>query len=89
MPRARIRVGHSPDADDAFMFYGLACGRVDTGDLEIVQVLDDIETLNRRAQQGELEVTAVSIHAWAPGSWRTARWIGTRYARSAWRCPAR
>ncbi|HEX6938214.1 MAG TPA: MqnA/MqnD/SBP family protein [Longimicrobiales bacterium] len=64
MPRV-IRVAHSPDSDDAFMFYGLASGAVDTGDLEFVHELQDIETLNRRALAGELEVTAVSIHAYA------------------------
>ncbi len=59
------RVGHSPDPDDAFMFYGIDAGKVDTGDYKIVQVLEDIETLNRKAVDGELEVTAVSIHAYA------------------------
>ena len=57
--------GHSPDPDDAFMFYGIAAGKVDTAGFEIEQVLEDIETLNRRALEGELEVTAVSIHAYA------------------------
>jgi 1,4-dihydroxy-6-naphthoate synthase len=60
-----IRVAHSPDSDDAFMFYGLAAGKVDTGDIEYVHELQDIETLNKRAMRGELEVTAVSIHAYA------------------------
>jgi 1,4-dihydroxy-6-naphthoate synthase len=60
-----IRVGHSPDSDDAFMFYALAEGLVDTGDLKYTNELQDIETLNRRALKGELEVTAVSIHAYA------------------------
>ena len=60
-----IRVGHSPDSDDAFMFYALAEGLVDTGDLTYTHELQDIETLNRRALNGELEVTAVSIHAYA------------------------
>lgn len=60
-----IRVAHSPDSDDAFMFYALATGQLDTGDLEFVHELQDIETLNRRALAGELEVTAVSIHAYA------------------------
>ena len=59
-----VRVGHSPDPDDAFMFYGIAAGKVDTGGFEIEQVLEDIETLNRRALVGELEVSAVSIHAY-------------------------
>lgn len=60
-----IRVGHSPDPDDAFMFYALAKGKVDTGDYEFTHELVDIETLNRRAFQAELELTAVSIHAYA------------------------
>jgi len=60
-----IRVGHSPDPDDAFMFHALANDKIDTGDLEFVHELQDIETLNRRAMKGELEVTAVSIHAYA------------------------
>lgn len=60
-----IRVAHSPDSDDAFMFYALAEGRIDTGDLTFVHELQDIETLNRRALDAELEVTAVSIHAYA------------------------
>ena len=60
-----IRVGHSPDPDDAFMFHALANGKIDTGDLEFVHELQDIETLNRRAMRGELEVSAVSIHAYA------------------------
>jgi 1,4-dihydroxy-6-naphthoate synthase len=59
-----IRVGHSPDPDDAFMFYGIAAGKVKTNGFEIEQVLQDIEMLNRRALQGELEVSAVSIHAY-------------------------
>jgi len=58
------RVGHSPDPVDAFMFYGIASGPVDTGSFRIEQVLEDIETLNRRALEGELEVSAVSIHAY-------------------------
>ena len=60
-----IRVAHSPDSDDAFMFYALATGKIDTGDIEFVHELQDIETLNRRALAAELEVTAVSIHAYA------------------------
>ena len=60
-----IRVAHSPDSDDAFMFYALAEGHVDTGDIRYVHELQDIETLNQRAMRGELEVTAVSIHAFA------------------------
>src|SRR5437870_2651360 len=60
-----IRVAHSPDSDDAFMFYALAEGRIPTGDRKYIHELADIETLNRRAMAGELEVTAVSIHAYA------------------------
>jgi 1,4-dihydroxy-6-naphthoate synthase len=60
-----IHVAHSPDSDDAFMFYALASGKIDTGDLRYVHELQDIETLNQRAMRGELEVTAVSIHAYA------------------------
>jgi 1,4-dihydroxy-6-naphthoate synthase len=61
----RIRVGHSPDPDDAFMFYALAHGKLDTGPYDFVHQLEDIETLNQRALRGELEVSAVSIHAYA------------------------
>ncbi|HSN56477.1 MAG TPA: MqnA/MqnD/SBP family protein [Candidatus Sulfomarinibacteraceae bacterium] len=60
-----IRVAHSPDSDDAFMFYALAKGLIDTGSYEFEHVLDDIETLNREAHLGTYEVTAVSIHAFA------------------------
>ena len=61
----RITVAHSPDSDDAFMFYGLASGAVDTGGIDVDQVLSDIETLNRAAFDGKYEVTAVSFHAYA------------------------
>jgi 1,4-dihydroxy-6-naphthoate synthase len=60
-----IRVGHSPDPDDAFMFYALANNQLDTGDYTFTHELVDIETLNRRAFQAQLELTAVSIHAYA------------------------
>jgi 1,4-dihydroxy-6-naphthoate synthase len=60
-----IHVAHSPDSDDAFMFYALAEGLIDTEGLQYVHELQDIETLNQRALKGELEVTAVSIHAYA------------------------
>jgi 5,8-dihydroxy-2-naphthoate synthase len=60
-----IHVAHSPDSDDAFMFYALAEGKIDTGDLRYVHELQDIESLNQRALKAELEVTAVSIHAYA------------------------
>lgn len=61
----RIRVAHSPDSDDAFMFYALATGKIDTEGFTYVHELQDIETLNRRAALGELDVSAVSIHAYA------------------------
>jgi 1,4-dihydroxy-6-naphthoate synthase len=60
-----IHVAHSPDSDDAFMFYALASGKIDTEGLTYIHELQDIETLNQRAMRGELEVTAVSIHAYA------------------------
>src|SRR5476651_2512767 len=65
MTKRTITVGHSPDPDDAFMFYALAHDKIDTGDLSFRHQLEDIETLNRRALKGELEVSAVSIHAFA------------------------
>jgi 1,4-dihydroxy-6-naphthoate synthase len=61
----KIRVAHSPDSDDAFMFYGLASGRVPSNGFEIEHVLSDIETLNRAAFEGTYEITAVSFHAYA------------------------
>src|SRR6185437_7766304 len=61
-----IRVGHSPDSDDAFMFYALTHDKLDNPlGLRFVHQLEDIETLNRRALDGELEVSDVSIHAFA------------------------
>jgi 1,4-dihydroxy-6-naphthoate synthase len=65
MSKRLVRVGHSPDPDDAFMFYALAHDKLDAGDLQFRHELQDIETLNRRALRGELEVSAVSIHAYA------------------------
>jgi 1,4-dihydroxy-6-naphthoate synthase len=68
MPVAKeqlIRVGHSPDPDDAFMFYALAKEKIDTGRFRFEHELVDIETLNRRAFAGELELTALSLHAYA------------------------
>ena len=67
-----IHVAHSPDSDDAFMFYALAEGKIDTGGLRYVHELQDIQSLNQRALRGELEVSAVSIHAYA--------YIADRYA---------
>ena len=61
----QIRIGHSPDSDDAFMFYAIANGLIPTDGFEIVQVAEDIESLNQRAVNGELEVTAISVHAYA------------------------
>jgi 1,4-dihydroxy-6-naphthoate synthase len=61
----RVTVAHSPDSDDAFMFYGLASGAVSAAGIEIEQVLADIESLNRAAFEGKYEVTAVSFHAYA------------------------
>ena len=65
MTQRIITVGHSPDPDDAFMFYALAHNKIDTGGLQFKHELQDIETLNRRALRGELDLTAVSIHAYA------------------------
>jgi 5,8-dihydroxy-2-naphthoate synthase len=72
VPTRTIRVAHSPDSDDAFMFYALSQEKVDTGNLRFEHELSDIESLNRRALTGELEVSAVSIHAYA--------YISDRYA---------
>jgi 1,4-dihydroxy-6-naphthoate synthase len=71
-----IHVAHSPDSDDAFMFYALAEGKIDTGDLRYVHELSDIESLNQRARRAELEVTAVSIHAYAY-IWREYALLGS------------
>ena len=60
-----IRVGHSPDPDDAFMFHALANDKIETGRYRFQHTLQDIETLNRRALKGELELTAVSLHGYA------------------------
>jgi 1,4-dihydroxy-6-naphthoate synthase len=75
MPQT-IHVAHSPDSDDAFMFYALAEGKMDTGDLHYVHELADIESLNQRARHKELEVTAVSIHAYAY-LWRDYALLGS------------
>lgn len=61
----RITVGHTPDADDAFMFYGMLSELIPSSEFDIVEVIDDIETLNQRAKKGDLDVTAVSVHACA------------------------
>lgn len=60
-----LRLAHSPDSDDAFMFYALAVGKIPTDDRTYVHELADIETLNQRARRGELDITAVSFHAYA------------------------
>jgi 1,4-dihydroxy-6-naphthoate synthase len=61
----KIRIAHSPDSDDAFMFYGLASGKVPVNGFELEHVLSDIETLNRAAFEGRYEISAVSFHAYA------------------------
>ena len=60
-----ISVAHSPDSDDAFMFYGLAANKLDTGNLRFTHVLEDIQTLNEKAMRGVYDVTAISFHAYA------------------------
>ena|SRR5436853_1625210 len=65
MQATEITLGHSPDPDDAFMFYALAADKIDTEGLRFRHVIEDIETLNRRAMNEELDVTAISIHAYA------------------------
>ncbi len=72
MATRTIRVAHSPDSDDAFMFYALATGAIDTEGLDFVHELNDIESLNQSARTGKYEVTAVSIHAYA--------YLGERYS---------
>jgi len=64
MQQKLLRLGHSPDPDDAFMFYGLAKGLIPTSRWRFEHVLQDIQTLNQRAMRGELEITAISIHAY-------------------------
>ena len=63
-PKTTLTLGHSPDPDDAFMFYGLAAGRLETGRWAFQHVLQDIQTLNERALRCELDITAISIHAY-------------------------
>src|SRR5436190_20684313 len=90
----KIRIAHSPDSDDAFMFYGLASGKVPSNGFELEHVLSDIETLNRAAFNGTYEITAVSFHAYAH---LTDRYVllpdgasmGDRYGPSVvWKQPA-
>ena len=63
--RTTITLAHSPDSDDAFMFYGLATNKIDTGDLHFQHLLKDIQTLNEEATRGTYDVTAISFHAYA------------------------
>ena len=72
MSSRHLTLGHSPDPDDAFMFYGLARNLIDTGDLRFKHILQDIQTLNERATRGELDISAISIHAYA--------YVSERYA---------
>jgi 1,4-dihydroxy-6-naphthoate synthase len=65
MSQATLTLGHSPDPDDAFMFYGLAKGLVPTQGFRFQHILQDIQTLNERATRGELDISAISIHAYA------------------------
>src|SRR6202162_5780353 len=60
-----ISVAHSPDSDDAFMFYALATNKIETGNLEFEHVLKDIQTLNEEARKSTYDVTAISFHAYA------------------------
>lgn len=84
MEKKKLRIGHSPDPDDAFMFYGLASGKVKIEDYEIEHILEDIQTLNEMAIKGELEITAISAHAFpylADRYWimRTGASMGENY----------
>src|SRR5918912_4300841 len=63
--RTTITLAHSPDSDDAFMFYGLATNKIDTGGLHFEHLLKDIQTLNEEATRGTYDVTAISFHAYA------------------------
>jgi 1,4-dihydroxy-6-naphthoate synthase len=65
MASETLTLGHSPDPDDAFMFYALAADKIDAGGFRFEHILEDIETLNQRAMREELDITAVSIHAFA------------------------
>jgi 1,4-dihydroxy-6-naphthoate synthase len=75
MAKRELTLGHSPDPDDAFMFFGLATDRVDTRGWSFRHILQDIQTLNERAMRGELDITAVSIHAYP--------YVADRYALTA------
>src|ERR1700679_2220301 len=65
MQQTTLTLGHSPDPDDAFMFYGLAKDLIPAGGFQFQHILQDIQTLNERATRGELDISAVSIHAYA------------------------
>src|SRR3954465_100331 len=65
MRQQTLTLGHSPDPDDAFMFYGLAAGLIPTPGFRFEHILQDIQTLNERATRGELDISAISIHAYA------------------------
>ena len=65
VPAMKLRLAHSPDSDDAFMFYALATRKIPTGNLVFTHVLEDIETLNRKASTETYDITAVSFHAYA------------------------
>src|SRR6059058_4385265 len=72
MEQRTLTLGHSPDPDDAFMFYGLAKGLLPTSGFRFEHILQDIQTLNERATRGELDISAISIHAYA--------YVADRYA---------
>jgi 1,4-dihydroxy-6-naphthoate synthase len=72
MQQATLTLGHSPDPDDAFMFYALAKGLIPTDGFRFEHILQDIQTLNERATRGELDITAISLHAYA--------YVSNRYA---------
>lgn len=76
--KLKLRLGHSPDPDDAFMFYGLATGKMDAGRYQFEHILEDIQSLNIRAMKGELEITAISLHAYP--------YVRSKYALTACGC---
>jgi 1,4-dihydroxy-6-naphthoate synthase len=76
--KLKLRLGHSPDPDDAFMFYGLATGQMDAGRYQFEHILEDIQSLNVRAMKGELEITAISLHAYP--------YVRSKYALTACGC---
>src|SRR6476469_6178684 len=71
-PTETFTLGHSPDSDDAFMFYAMAKGKIDLRGYRFEHRLEDIQTLNERAMRGELHISAISIHAYA--------YVGDKYA---------